>query len=162
MLVDEAMTKTVLTVSPSATLSSLLLAYCREETSRLVYVVDKAAGLIGIISSFDVLTKLVGGGGLNRLLGRQTEFILQDCIEKHRNITAADLMLTRYVSIGPYENILRAMELISQKRILALPVVSEGKFHGEVSRYSILRAVALSSRGQAVQRSLENRRTPTS
>lgn len=163
MLVDEAMTKKVLTVAPDAALASFLLAYCREEASRLVYVIDKSQGLVGIISSFDVLTKIVGKcGALGKLLGRPMEFDLRECIDRNKNVTAADLMITKYVSIGPYENILRAMEIISQKHILALPVVSEGKFHGEVSRNSILRAVALACRSQLVQRSRENVRAPTS
>jgi len=159
MLVDEAMIKKVLTVPPEASLASLLVAYCREETSRLVYVVDKVEGLVGIISSFDVLTKLVSGDFIDKLLGRRSEFKIEDCIHKHKDVTAADLMLTNYVSIGPYENILRAMDIISQKRILALPVVKDNRLCGEISRYTILRSVALACRCRAVRQSQENRRT---
>ncbi len=142
MLVDEAMTNKVLTVAPETKLEALLTTYRHDEISRLVYVVDKKEGLLGIISSFDVLTKLVDGTGLNKLLGRRTVFDIKDGIDKHKNLTAADLMLTRYLSVAPYDNVTRAMELISQKRILALPVVSDNKLRGEISRYSILRAIA--------------------
>lgn len=142
MLVDEAMTKKVLTVAPDTRLEELLTTYRHDEISRLVYVVDKTEGLLGIISSFDVLTKLVDATGLNKLLGRRTVFDIKDGIEKHKNLTAADLMLTRYLSVAPYDNVTRAMEIISQKRILALPVASDNKLRGEISRYSILKAIA--------------------
>ncbi|EGJ48402.1 CBS domain-containing protein [Desulfocurvibacter africanus] len=142
MLVDEAMTKKVLTVEPDTKLEALLSTYRHDEISRLVYVVDKKEGLLGIISSFDILTKLVGGTGLNKLLGRRTVFDIKDGIEQHKHLTAADLMITNYLSVAPYENVTRAMEIISQKRILALPVASDNKLRGEISRYSILRAIA--------------------
>ncbi|MFO7596296.1 MAG: CBS domain-containing protein [Desulfocurvibacter africanus] len=142
MLVDEAMTKKVLTVEPDTKLEALLSTYRHDEISRLVYVVDKKEGLLGIISSFDILTKLVGGTGINKLLGRRTVFDIKDGIEQHKHLTAADLMITSYLSVAPYENVTRAMEIISQKRILALPVASDSKLRGEISRYSILRAIA--------------------
>jgi CBS domain-containing protein len=150
MLVDEAMIKKVLTVAPDTKLEELLLTYRHDELSRLVYVVDKTEGLIGIISSFDVLTKLVDGTGLNKLIGRRTVFDIKDGIEKHKNVTAADLMITKYLSVAPYDNVTRAMEIISQKRILALPVASDNKLRGEISRYSILRAIAQSVLRQPV------------
>lgn len=98
-------------------------------------VIDDDCTVIGVISEADLLTKEALEGTVPRTL-----LSLQERVRKQTNaVTAADLMTTPAVTIGPDETVTRAARLMFDKRVKRLPVTSEdGTLIGIVSRADVL------------------------
>jgi len=62
-------------------------------------------------------------------------------VEKKEQLTAKDLMATRIVTIKPDDTVLKAGEVMKEKEISQLPVVSKGIFIGSISDHALLDAI---------------------
>ncbi len=134
--VKDVMTTHVVAVRLNATYKDMA-ARLRELRVSAFPVLDGDDKVIGVVSEADLLTKealefhpthgLIGG----ILHGRE--------YSKAAAVTAADLMTTPPVTIGPHETVLHAARLMYQRKVKRLPVVDEGgRLIGIVSRADVL------------------------
>jgi CBS-domain-containing membrane protein len=154
--VAEVMNREIVAVGPATSFEALLVTLGRERASNLVYVVDEAQRLLGIISSYDILqamTQRRGLGLFSRLAVDPSKAVDMNCAR-----TAADLMVGGVVSVREDDDYIRAVELIVERRVQALPVVdARGRAVGEVTRRGLIRQTVslnwqrLVERGAAVR-----------
>lgn len=84
-------------------------------------VVDDQGEFVGFVSEFDVLRALEAKKDLNRL-------------------TAGDVMAKDHISVTEDTNIEDAVKLMEEKRLLNLPVVTNGRVTYSITRHDLLRA----------------------
>jgi CBS domain-containing protein len=84
-------------------------------------VVDETGEFIGFVSEFDILRALEAKKDLNRL-------------------TAADVMAKDRIAVTEDTSIDEAVKLMEDKRLLNLPVKSNGKVTYSITRHDLLRA----------------------
>ena len=99
-------------------------------------VLDEADHLVGVVSESDLLLKEVGQEALGGYLissGRRGERA------KAAGVTAAELMTTPAVTIGPDDSLADAARLMHDRHVKRLPVVDQaGRLVGIVSRVDLL------------------------
>jgi CBS-domain-containing membrane protein len=98
-------------------------------------VLDDDNKVVGVVSEADLLTKEALEGTVPRtLLSRQER------VRKQVNaLTAADLMTTPPVTIGPDEPVTRAARLMFDRRVKRLPVIrDDGRLIGILTRSDVL------------------------
>ena len=117
-----------------------ILAVMRQRHVSAVPVLDSAGHLAGVVSEADLLLKVIGAEDLAGHListGRRGEQ------SKASGVTAAELMSTPAVAIGPQESVAAAARRMHGHRVKRLPVVDEtGQLVGIVSRVDVLSVFA--------------------
>jgi CBS domain-containing protein len=118
-----------------------ILAVMRQRHVSAVPVLDSAGHLVGVVSEADLLLKEIGrealAGHLISMGRRRAEQ------SKASGVTAAKLMSTPAVAIGPEESVATAARRMHDRRVKRLPVVDEGGFLvGIVSRVDVLSVFA--------------------
>jgi CBS-domain-containing membrane protein len=99
-------------------------------------VIDDDNKVIGVVSETDLLTKEALEGSMPRTLQSLTR---QRVRSQVNGVTAADLMSTPAVTIGPDETVTEAARLMYNRRVKRLPVVSDdGTLIGIVTRSDVL------------------------
>lgn len=144
MRVDDVMTTDVATVTPGASLKAVARILVERGISG-VPVVDAEGDVLGIVSEADLLAKEraeppTRGGPLAWLV---------DPIEviERRKLgarLAGEVMTSPAVTIAPYRNLATAAGIMLDNRVNRLPVVSDGKLVGIVTRADLVRAFARS------------------
>jgi CBS domain-containing protein len=128
------------TASPDERLPGLL-AKLSEQSSRLIYVVDGGGSLLGVISTVDVLRKLVPfylDSNLARAVSGDDGLIKSTFLE-NKDTTAAGIMQSKVSSLRVDDHFLAAEALIRDAGVNALPVLdASGKLAGEITRRDIL------------------------
>lgn len=121
----------------------LLKRFGEERESRLMYIEDKDGTLLGIISGFDLLRACCGAKGIASMLGLGEDPSVCEALKKNWGKKASDFMVKDFVSVGPLDDVKKAVEIIVDKRFLALPVVGkDGKAVGEVTRRKLLKVLS--------------------
>jgi CBS domain-containing protein len=138
------MQESLAVVGPDVTFTEMLLAY-RDTDSRLVYVVDDAGKLLGVVSSYDILRAMFPfylDSNLVKALP-DDESVIRQAFSGCKGQPVAEIMTTDFVSVGPDDLFLEAEALIAERGVNVLPVLdAEGKLVGEVSRRAILKYLA--------------------
>jgi len=144
MRVDDVMTTDVATVAPGASLKDVARILVERDISG-VPVVDADGDVLGVVSEADLLAKEraeppTRGGPLAWLV---------DPIEiiERRKLgarLAGEVMTSPAVTIAPYRNLATAAGIMLDNRVNRLPVVSDGKLVGIVTRADLVRAFARS------------------
>lgn len=118
MIARDIMTRKVITVLPSASAqeAAQLLDYNRISG---LPVVDEHARIIGIITEADIISK-VDRAGLN----------------------VGDIMSREIIAVDEETPVNEIAAMLTERRIKRVPVVSEGRLVGIVSRADIVHAVA--------------------
>lgn len=143
MIVADVMTRNCITVAPDATVEDAVKLMLSRQVSGL-FVVDKAGDLVGVVTEGDLLRRDELGTQRNRpwwlrLLvspARQAADFIRANGQHVR-----DVMTEKVLSINqnaPLEEVVAVME---KNRIKRLPVITEGKVVGVVSRSDIMRAL---------------------
>ena len=144
MRIREMMRDTLATVGPNAPFASLVAAHRRRD-SRLVYVVDAANKLLGVVSCYDLLRAALPffvDSNLARALPEDAAVVC-DGFEVCKAKTAADIMNPKVVSVGPEDTFFAAEALFAEGRYNVLPVVdADGRLLGEITRRRILDRLA--------------------
>ncbi len=144
MRAHQIMTRTVVTVSPEATILEAADTMLRSHVSGLP-VIDAAGKLVGVVSEGDFIRR--SEIGTQRKRGRWLKFLLgasvaaTDYVHEYGR-KVADVMTADPVTIAEdatLEQIVTSMETNGVKR---LPVMRDGKLVGIVSRANLLQAVA--------------------
>jgi CBS-domain-containing membrane protein len=133
--VKDVMSTHVIAVRQSAPYKELA-ATLREQRVSAFPVIDDDNKVIGVVSEADLLTKealdVSLRGGLSGLARQRDR-------SKANAVTAAGLMTTPPVTIGPDEPVTDAARLMYSRRVKRLPVVSDdGRLIGIVSRSDVL------------------------
>ena len=116
----DVMTTTVVSVSPETTMKEAASLLLRHRVSG-VPVVDDSGQIVGVISEFDLL-KLV--------YSPEMEF---DRVGDH--------MSTKLLTVTPDEPLIEIVDIFMSHPIRRLPVISEGKLVGLISRHDLIRFV---------------------
>jgi CBS-domain-containing membrane protein len=113
-----------------------MAATLREQRVSAFPVIDDDHRVIGVVSEADLLTKEALAGVMP---GVFTGMFRQQEKAKAEGVTAAELMTSPAVTVGPDEPVLRAAQLMYGSRVKRLPVVdAEGKLIGIVTRTDVL------------------------
>ena len=136
--VKDVMATKVVTVRENASYKEILTAMGRFRISACP-VLDSAGQVIGVVSEADLLPKEIGQepfsgpGRLLRSSGRHGE------LAKAAALTAAELMSTPPITIGPEASVTEAARQMHERGVKRLPVVNEaGRLIGIVSRIDVL------------------------
>jgi CBS domain-containing protein len=133
--VKDVMTTDVVSVRENAEYKDIVLVL-RELHVSAFPVLDEADRLVGVVSEADLLLKEVGQDVLGGYLissGRRGEQA------KAAGVTAAELMTTPAVTIGPDDSLADAARLMHDRHVKRLPVVDQaGRLVGIVSRVDLL------------------------
>jgi CBS domain-containing protein len=133
--VKDVMTTDVVSVRETAEYKDIV-SVLRELHVSAFPVLDKADHLVGVVSEADLLLKEIGQEALGGYLissGRRGERA------KAGGVTAAELMTTPAVTIGPDDSVVDAARLMHDRHVKRLPVVDQtGRVVGIVSRVDLL------------------------
>ncbi len=135
LLARDIMTREVATVSADMPLKTVTdLLHERQVTS--APVVDEHGHVLGIVSELDVLSR--------------------------PGLTAGAVMSTRVISVTEATDLDEVVQLFSNERIRSVPVLSEGRLVGVVSRADLLRPPALGQIREllAIQQAAEHEAEP--
>lgn len=145
MRIRNMMHDSLAVVGPDVTFSELLLAY-RDTDSRLVYVVDAAGKLLGVVSSYDILRAMLPfylDSNLVKALP-DDEAVIRQAFASCKGQSVTEIMTTDFVAVKPDDLFLEAEALIAERGVNVLPVLNDqGKLVGEVSRRAILKYLAV-------------------
>jgi CBS domain-containing protein len=145
MKARDVMTTQVVTVTPDTPVSAVASMMLLQDVSGLP-VVDAAGRLRGIVSEGDLIRRAETGTDSKprswwlRLVGNEAEEA-RDYIKTH-GATAGDVMSHPVETVRPDDDIAKVALLLERRRIKRVPVVSEGKVVGVVSRADLLRGLA--------------------
>jgi CBS domain-containing protein len=133
--VRDIMTTRVISARKDASFKDMA-AMLRSSRISAFPVIDDAGRVIGVVSAGDLLVKeavLAEGGSLLAAL----RHIRED--DKAAGVTAADLMTSPAITIGPEASVADAARLMYDRRVKRLPVVNAaGRLVGIVSRVDVL------------------------
>jgi CBS domain-containing protein len=133
--VQDVMTTDVVSVPESAVYKDIV-SVVRELRVSAFPVLDAAGHLVGVVSEADLLLKEAGQEALGGSLissGRRGEQA------KAAGVTAAELMTSPAVTIGPEDSVVDAARLMHDRHVKRLPVVDQaGRLVGIVSRVDLL------------------------
>jgi len=138
MKVEALMTRDPMTVTPDTTLKDVAAILSSKGISGLP-VVDGESRVLGVVSEADILRKEQGlggrrGGVLGWLLDRD------EPDPKLEARTAGEAMTSPALTTEPGRPVSEAAKLMVEKGINRLPVVSEGRLVGIVTRADLVRA----------------------
>ena len=137
--VKDVMTNEVVSVRETAEYKEIVAAMRKLHISALP-VLDEEDRLVGVVSEADLLLKEVGQGALGGYListGRRGERA------KAAGFTAAELMSSPALTIGPDDSVSGAARLMHDRHVKRLPVVDdEGRVVGILSRVDVLSVFA--------------------
>jgi CBS domain-containing protein len=139
MKVRDVMTTEVATVDPTTSLKDVARLLARRGISG-VPVVDDEGSIVGVVSEGDILVKERGTLEEPRaFLGvhRRSERMQQ---VKFAAETAADAMTSPPIVIGPERPVSGAAKLMLEHGVNRLPVVTNGRLVGIVTRADLVRA----------------------
>jgi CBS domain-containing protein len=148
MPVDAAavMTRDVITVGPNATVAEVAALLAKHDISA-VPVCDTNGAVLGMLSEGDLMRPFGAANEMRRawwlgMLAEGTdlapEFLDYVRVDKH---TAKDLMTRDVVTATEQTNLSEIADLMSKHRIKRVPVLTNGKVVGIVSRADVVRAL---------------------
>lgn len=146
LTVADIMTKDVISIKETATVREMAAIFDTKNIGTLP-VVDAAGELTGIVTASDLVEQ-------DRPLHMPTvislfdwviplggEGTLQRDLDKITAQTAAELASREVVTVTPSDAVSSAAEIMSSKKLHALPVVEGKKLVGMVSRIDIIRSM---------------------
>lgn len=140
ILVRDVMTEDAISVEPTATIKDIAHVMLARDV-RAVPVVDIGDVLVGIVSEADVICRECPtarhhtlGGFVDRLLGHGPGWM-----QKAEGVTAEEIMTTSMISCTPTEPVPVVARRMLAEDIRVLPVVSDGRLVGVVSRHDLLK-----------------------
>lgn len=144
--VADIMTREVVSVKGSTTVREMAEIFDKMGFGSLP-VVDEQGNLTGIVTASDLIEQ---GRPLHIptvislfdwVIPLESEHSLEKDLKRISAQTAAELASTEVVTITPEEPVSRAAEIMSSRKLHAIPVVEGKKVVGMVSRIDIIRAM---------------------
>ena len=143
MRVGNVMTRTLITVGPTATIEQAAKLMVERRVSGLP-VVDEAGALLGIVSEGDLILRQRPAQRLTwwQMFFEDGEELARD-YRKRIGTLVADVMTDAVIAVGPEVDVTVAAQLLHTRNIRRLPVVAEGKLVGIVSRGDLVKLLAV-------------------
>lgn len=140
MKIKDMMQTDPVLISPDTDFHSL---FCRFSSipGSLLIVVDDDKRLLGVVTSYDVLRRMVPHYMDSHLASTLTddELLVKNAFTRSAGLTARDVMVTNVLYVAAGDPFMRAKAIINDRGINALPVVdAEGRVVGEVCRKDVL------------------------
>ena len=136
--VKDVMSTLPVWVSESASFREIA-ARLRECRVSAFPVLDADGKVIGVVSEADLLVKEAVADEPNVIWGLLAGIVHHAARGKARGVTAADLMTSPAVTIGPDEPVEHAARLMYDRKFKCLPVVDQaGRLAGIISRSDVL------------------------
>jgi predicted transcriptional regulator len=134
MLVRDAMTRTVVTVSPEATPEAAagLLA---ERAITSMPVVDDTGRLVGVVSEADVVRE-------SFVVDHDAHLLVEPVPQVPAASCVAEVMTTLPVTVHPDTDLAEAAQVMTESTVKSLPVVEDSRLVGIVSRTDVVRMLA--------------------
>ena len=144
MKVADVMTRAVVTVRPDATVADAIRLMLDQKISG-VPVVDDTGWLVGILTEGDLLRRVETGTErqrpkwleLLRSSGRKADEYVRE-----RGRAVADLMTRDVASVGEDAALDEVVAMMEDRSVRRVPVVTNGRLVGIVSRADLLRTLA--------------------
>lgn len=145
MRASDVMTTQVVTVTPDTTIHAAAKLLADHHISGLP-VVDANGAVIGIVSEGDLLHRAEIGTGAQRRawwleLLSSTRELAQAYTKEHANLVK-DVMSDNVISVAEDTPLGEIADVLERNRIKRVPVMSDGKLVGIVSRANLIRALA--------------------
>jgi len=140
----DIMTRSVITISPEATLADAVRLMLDQRISGLP-VIDSAGRLVGMLTEGDLLRRVEIG--TERRRSRWLEFLrgpgqeAEDYVHTHGR-KVHELMTSGAASVGENTSLADVVATMESKRVRRVPVESQGRFVGLISRSDLLRVLA--------------------
>jgi CBS domain-containing protein len=146
--VREIMTTDVLTFRPDDKVEDAMRVMVDRNVDAAP-VVDEAGRLVGMLSNSDLIVQeselhfptVLSFLGATIEIGHKH---FEEDLRKALGSKVSDVMAAKAVTITPDDTVERAATLMHEKDVSRLPVVSDGKLVGIVSRNDVLRAILAS------------------
>ena len=138
MHVEQLMSRAVVTVTPETSMKEVAALLTKHRISG-VPVCDDKGQVVGVVSEQDILWKELGLRTGHGLLERLFDHAYGND-ERITAATAGEAMTSPAVTVPPDAYVVRAAKLMIDNRINRLPVVSDGKLVGIVTRADLVRA----------------------
>jgi CBS domain-containing protein len=145
MRVKDVMTKNVVSVSPQATVAEALDTMTRSNLSGLP-VIDDAGSLVGVVSEADFMRRSELGTEKPGSHWLESIFLPGKAAEIYARAHARrveEIMSTDVATVLESASLDEAVAVMEKRRIKRLPVLSEGKVVGMLTRADFVHALAL-------------------
>jgi len=137
-IVKDVMSALPVSVSKTASFREIV-ARLRECRVSAFPVVDADGTVIGVVSEADLLVKEAAADEPNVVWGLLAGIVHHAARAKAGGVTAADLMTSPAVTIGPNDTVEHAARLMYDRKVKRLPVVdARGRPVGIISRSDVL------------------------
>src|SRR5690349_10799377 len=163
MRAEDIMTTDVITVAPETSVQDLAALLANHGISG-VPVVDAANNLVGLVSEGDLIHR--SETGTERRTQRQRtrwldalgsdRDLARDYVRSHGG-TVRDVMTHDVITVTETTALDEVANLLETKRIKRVPVVSDGKVIGIVSRANLVRALAATATPSAADTDTDDR-----
>jgi CBS domain-containing protein len=144
MKAADVMVSPVITVGPDATVQEVADILLRNRISA-VPVLSQQGKILGIVSEGDLLRRVESGTQRHRSWWLElltTKFTLQDEYVKSHSRKVTDIMTSDVLTVSPDTPIGDIASVLEKNGIKRVPVVTDGKLVGIVSRANLLQAIA--------------------
>jgi len=146
MKAKDVMTTTVVTVGPDMPVEEIAQLFLDKQISGAP-VVDSYQNLIGVVSEGDLMRRLEDDDGASSHRSWWLQFVASseeragDYVKVHGDY-AKDVMSRNVHKVGEDATLGEIARLLEERRIKRVPVVTDGKLVGIVSRANLLRGLA--------------------
>lgn len=144
MQAQDIMTKNVITAAADMTVEEVAVLM-RDNHISAVPIVDATGGIVGLVSEGDLMRRVEGAGKVQKSwwlsLFSGSDNTAEDFIAM-RGRHAGDIMSRKVEVVAADTPVSDIARLLEKKRIKRVPVVTDGKLIGIVSRANLLQALA--------------------
>jgi CBS domain-containing protein len=144
MKAADVMVSPVITVGPDATVQEVADILLRNRISA-VPVLSQQGKILGIVSEGDLLRRVESGTQRHRSWWLElltTKFTLRDEYVKSHSRKVTDIMTSDVLTVSPDTPLGDIASVLEKNGIKRVPVVTDGKLVGIVSRANLLQAIA--------------------
>jgi CBS domain-containing protein len=144
MKAADVMVSPVITVGPDTTVQEVADILLRNRISA-VPVLSQQGKILGIVSEGDLLRRVESGTQRHRSWWLElltTRFTLQDEYVKSHSRKVTDIMTSDVLTVSPDTPLGDIASVLEKNGIKRVPVVTDGKLVGIVSRANLLQAIA--------------------
>jgi CBS domain-containing protein len=144
MKASDIMVSPVITVGPDATVQDVADILVRNRISA-VPVLSQQGKILGIVSEGDLLRRVESGTQRHRSWWLElltTKFTLRDEYVKSHSRKVTDVMTSDVLTVSPDTRLGDIASMLEKNGIKRVPVVTDGKLVGIVSRANLVQAIA--------------------
>lgn len=153
MQIDQIMNRKVVTVEEGDTLKKVSKIFFENSISGAP-VLDSNDEVVGIISESDIVKAMKPFEDRLRMIYPSLSFMsvtfekdveektLSEVVKEVQDLTVGQVMVKEVLYLEPGDPIEKAVDIMNQRNVNRLPVISDGKLVGIVTRADILRCLA--------------------